>query len=107
MVALAEPEEAGVVEVEIAIEESVRVTPYKQNMNISIIAKDPLKKRTTARQRSWAAAFASVKSSPVQELAMQVAVLEMKAGVLHRQVSSSALQLPRSALARQDWEQAE
>lgn len=36
VVALAEPEEAGAVEVEIGIEDAVRVTPYKQNMRIYI-----------------------------------------------------------------------
>jgi hypothetical protein len=80
-----EEPEAGVFVVEMVKEDAVKVTP-------------------TARQSCSAASLASVKSFPVQELAIQVAVLDTKEGVLQRQVSSEGLQLPTSALAMQGCE---
>jgi len=55
---------------------------------------DVVKVTPTARQSCSAAWLAVFKSFPVQEFAMQVAVLETKEGKLQRQVSSEGLQFP-------------
>ena len=93
-------EESALVALEVAL--AVRVTPCVCTINVREgFERWGRKGRTTARQSCWAADSAAVRSLPVQAPSMQVVTELMKLWLWQRQLSSVALQEPKSALSRQ------
>jgi len=97
-------EEAGLVEVVDALPVVAVVVPLAAPEPVEVAVPLPeaaggLKVTPTAWQVAWANCSAAARSEPEQLDSMHDVVLDTKAELLHRQVSSVAEQPPRLALA--------